>query len=450
MKKHGEIFFLCYRASCGIQKNISKGQITPHPLKQFNQRESMLSTNLFFRASLLFSNFLLIITAYYHVKPASRTIFIEFLGTERLPYVWIGSALTLGLMMPFYHKIVSRFTRLQVVMGSCALFSSALVLFYVLLRQPNLFVAIGFYILVDIFSVVLVEQFWSLTNSIYTTSQGKRWYGLVGSGGLVGGIIGGAMASALIRYASFQTIDLLLVAAGILGLLMFLIRGMATWGFYQEVAPHPQKAAQLQTDGRQFWKSRYLLLIVGILLLAQLLEPIVEYQFLKQVEIAYIGRDDRTVFLSTFFSVLGGIALGVNLIITPMVHRFFGVIAGLAVQPLAVIVSAGVFWTHLSLMTGSVLKIADRGLSYSINRASKELLYVPVDPVLIFQAKAWVDMLGYRLFKVLGAFLILALTQWFAFKLSMGQLSGVVMGIALLWLGLLVQVAKEYQRLTKQ
>ena len=94
------------------------------------------------------------------------------------------------------------------------------------------------------------------------------------------------------------------------------------------------------------------------------------------------------------------------------------------------------------LMVASGMKIADRGLSYSINRASKELLYIPVDPVHTYQAKAWIDMLGYRLFKVVGSVLILAVVD----VLGVGGLSWLTVGICLAWLGVLALIARERAR----
>ena len=52
------------------------------------------------QAVLLFTNFFLIITALYHLKPASRSIFVTALGSDRLPYVWIATAVGLGAAIP--------------------------------------------------------------------------------------------------------------------------------------------------------------------------------------------------------------------------------------------------------------------------------------------------------------------------------------------------------------
>jgi len=399
------------------------------------------------RAGFLFLNFLLIILALYQLKPASRSLFIQFLGADALPYVWIWTALVMALLIAWYHRMVGRKSRVLVVSGSCLLFIALLVLFRLLFERPNPATAVAFYIFVDILSVVLVEQFWSLTNSIYSTREGKSWYGFIGTGGLLGGLLGGGLAALILKYTRLQTPDLLLVAAGILLVILVLTWLMARRGIYAEVGNRRQPSGSPGT-WRSLKKNRYLLLIAGILLLGQLVDPIVEFQFLKTVEANYAELEGRTKFLSTFYSLLGGVSIAVNLGLTPLVHRFLGVIAGLATQPLLLGLFSFGFYHHPSLFLSGAAKISDRGLSYSINRASKELLYVPIDSVLIYQAKAWIDMFGYRLFKIIGSLVILLFTSWLPVTLGVPQLSWFTIGICVLWLLLLVVIRREYAQLS--
>ena len=181
------------------------------------------------------------------------------------------------------------------------------------------------------------------------------------------------------------------------------------------------------------------------MLLAQLAQPVIEFQFLKAVERVYAQQDARTSFLALFFSVMGLFSIAVNVTFTPLVHRLWGVIAGLFVQPLVLGASVVAFVIHPSLGLAAIMKVADRGLSYSINRASRELLYVPIEPRLIYQAKAWIDMFGYRLFKVIGSALILLLTQALPWPFSVVQLSTLTVAICLLWLALLSYLHPAYQ-----
>lgn len=398
------------------------------------------------RACFLFLNFLLIILALYQLKPASRSLFIEYLGADRLPYVWIGTALVMVTLIAWYHRLVSRYARVQVVSGSCLLFAALLVVFRLLFHFPHPVTAIAFYIFVDILGVVLVEQFWSLTNSIYTTREGKSWYGFIGTGGLLGGVLGGGAGVLLLRYTPLQTPDLLLAAAASILLILALTWIMERFGIYRE-AGRQNRPAFFDGGWRKLQQNRYLLLIAGTILLAQLVDPIVEYQFLTTVEAYFPELEGRTTFLAGFFGILGVVSIAVNLALTPLVHRTLGVIAGLLVQPLALSVCSLGFFASPTLTLGAATKISDRGLSYSINRASKELLYVPIDSVLIYQAKAWIDMFGYRLFKIFGSLLILACTQWLPVALSVPQLSWFTVGICLLWFLLIGSIRREYRQL---
>jgi AAA family ATP:ADP antiporter len=396
------------------------------------------------KALVLFANFFLIILAYYQVKAASRSLVLEHFDPNAFPWLWIVTAVVLLAFIGIYHRIVERHPRLTVVLASCVVFIGLLVGFRILFTVHGPSAAVGFYVLVDIFSVVLVEQFWSLTNTITSSDEGRRSYWFVGSGGLAGGVAGGVFSAGLLTYTPMTTPDLLLSCAGCLVLVIVLNLWMSRLGLYREVAPAGDGPVPVSAAGgwRALAGSRYLILIAALLMCAQLAQPIVEYQFLDAVNQAYPERDTRTTFISWFFSVLGIASIGVNLVLTPLIHRFLGVFAGLATQPLVLMLFSVGFMAQPALWMAGAMKIADRGLSYSINRASKELLYIPVDPVRTYQAKAWIDMLGYRLFKVLGSVLIIGFIQ----VLSVAQLGWLTVAICLLWLTLIGALAREYAR----
>lgn len=415
--------------------------------QQENNRTAINSRPLL-RTSVLFTNFFLIIMALYHLKPASRSLILEAYGTSSLPYVWIGSALVLLVAIIFYHHVLNRYSRLQVVLGSCILFILLLILFRIfLLVSTSKIVPFGFYIFVDILAVILVEQFWSLTDSIYSTEEGKRWYGLVGTGGLVGGVAGGGTAALLISYTPVETHDLLLVAALIIAVIFVLTWLMGHLQMYS-MTSETHKPRKLKHRWQILTQNRYLILIAAALMVAQLVSPMVEFQFMRIIEGTYPERETRTAALSLFFSVLSAVSIGINLLITPLILRYLGILAGLMVQPLALATSAYGFVIDSSLYPAATMKISDRGLSYSINRASKELLYIPIDPITIYESKAWIDMFGYRIFKVLGATLILFLTQWTAMASGYTELSWVIIGGCFLWGIVLFYLHREYQKIS--
>jgi len=395
------------------------------------------------RSIILFANFFLIILAYYQVKSASRSLLIEYWGAENFPWVWIASALVLGSFIGLYHQLVERYSRLAVVLGSCLMFIVLLAGFRAALDWQGALASIAFYIFVDIFSVVLVEQFWSLADSVTETEAGRKSFWFIGSGGLLGGVIGGATATAMLEFTPMRTPDLLLSCAAILIVTFLLNLAMGRMGLYREVSVEGRPVVAAG-GWRALIKSRYLILIACALLCSQLAQPVVEYQFIKAVEASYTALDARTQYISSFFSLLGVVSIMINLLITPFLHRYLGVMWGMLTQPVVLALSSLVFMSQPVLMIASVMKIADRGLSYSINRASKEQLYIPVDPVRTYQAKAWIDMLGYRLFKVFGSALILVLAKSLPLGENAAQLGWLTLLICGAWILVLALLAREY------
>lgn len=401
------------------------------------------------RAAILSANFFLIILAYYQIKPASRSLFIEHIGADQLPYVWIGTALLLGSLIGFYHQMVARYSRFRVVMATCIISIGALIIFALALETGEAATAAMFYIFVDIFGVVLVEQFWSLTNTVFNTRDGKTWFGLVAVGGLFGGVVGGLLATFLLDKMSVSTNELLFVAAAFIALITLANMFMQRVKILDELSI-PRTAVVDGNSLGALLRNRYIILIAAILLLAQLAQPLVEFQFIKTVENNFPILDERTSYLASFFAVLGAVSIVVNLVITPVIHRYLGVIAGLAVQPLMLGIASMVFMWSPTMTVGAIMKISDRGLSYSINRASKEQLYIPIEPVITYQAKAWIDMLGYRLFKVLGSVIILAMTQWSLVPSSIVSISWVTLACCLVWLYTIFSISDRYRSIVAE
>ncbi len=400
------------------------------------------------RSAVMFANFFLIIMALYQLKPASRSLILDAISADYLPYVWIGSALVLFVSIILYEWLLDNFDRFNIVLVTAALFILILVLFWWGLNGATPVYAVAFYIFVDLFGVVMVEQFWSLANSVYATREGKGWYGLVGTGGLIGGAVGSMAAALLIKSTPLHTKDLLLVAAGIVAFILLLTWWLGHQGIFSDASTQPGKEGS-QRGWRHLIKSRYLLLIAAVLLMVQLVSPMVEFQFMQIIQAEYTEREARTEALSFFFSILSIFAILVNLLITPLLLRHLGLLAGLLVQPVALFFSTAGFMFNPGLWSASIMKISDRGLSYSINRASKELLYIPVNSDVMYQVKGWIDMFGYRTFKIFGALIIIGLTQWPLLASMAINLSWIIMLGCVIWAGFLVVLYRDYLAITR-
>ncbi len=108
-----------------------------------------------------------------------------------------------------------------------------------------------------------------------------------------------------------------------------------------------------------------------------------------------------------------------------------GAIGGLVVRPL-ILAGGSVLFMILPVV--------------NIAAVFRVLLYVPMSTATVYQAKAWKDMLGFRMFKV-GSGVIILLTTKIAQPFSLAQLSLVVMAICVSWTAAIVSIRSRYAEL---
>src|SRR3990167_5662186 len=163
---------------------------------------------------LTFLYFFLIITSYYLIKPVSRSLVLGDLGSRVVPYVDLVSAILMGPIVAVFAKLVDRVPKARLVSGSVWGVAGILLVFWRLLAHHIPWLAGAFYVWVNIFSVLVVTLFWLVANDLYRPREAKRLFGFIGSGGILGGIVGSSIAAAGAQVVGSQ--HLLLCSAGLL------------------------------------------------------------------------------------------------------------------------------------------------------------------------------------------------------------------------------------------
>ena len=110
--------------------------------------------------------------------------------------------------------------------------------------------------------------------------------------------------------------------------------------------------------------------------------------------------------------VAGAASLVLQLLLTGRVLRVFGVGVALFIVPVAMAsASLGVILFG-TLVAASALKASDQVLRYSIDKATVELLYLPLSAAETFRVKSFIDTVVYRLGDGLGGLAVLACAAW--------------------------------------
>src|SRR3954469_23260961 len=164
-------------------------------------------------AVLLASNVFLLFCSYYVIKPIREALILSGGGAEVKSYAAAGQALLLLVLVPAYGALADRLPRRALLNAVTAFFVACLVVFYGL-THSNVPIGVVFFLWVGVFNLMIVAQFWSFANDVYTKEQGERLFAIVAFGGSVGAVLASVFASRLIPLIGVP--QLLLVAASLL------------------------------------------------------------------------------------------------------------------------------------------------------------------------------------------------------------------------------------------
>jgi AAA family ATP:ADP antiporter len=396
---------------------------------------------------LLFSYLTLILTCYMITKAARDGIFLHKFSAMSLPYVYIGIGVLIGFIVAVYLRLAARMDQVWLISGSLLFFITNILLLWWAMRLEWKPAPWFFYIWTSIFGIIVTTQVWTVANSVLDLRQAKRIFPLVSSGGILGGAAGGLIGAKLVK--SIGTDNLLLVLVPILllviGLVQFLIRRCSVSAATDRGASGAGKAPDFRAAAKLILASRFLKLLVGLLALSAVVTLIVGFQFNIVAKEAIQGKDELTAFFASFSSYMSAGAFLLQVLAGSRIVEKVGVRVTLFILPVALIFGATTLIAFpLALWAGGVLKGSDYTLRYSIDRATTELLYVPVSQSVKTQVKAIIDMIVQRFADGLGGLLLLGLV-WILPQERV-QLGVSIFNLSLLgaWLWVAWQVRKEY------
>ncbi|MCI0622902.1 MAG: hypothetical protein L0387_14810 [Acidobacteria bacterium] len=414
-------------------------------LQLFDIRLGELKPALF-----MFGLFFSIIAVFQILKPLKKGLFISHFGAEQ-------ELIAKGINIDVAFTAMIGFTYLYNWLGGrrlvrflCGFFSLSLLIFFAVLTDaPTGFINYAFYLFGDLWSTVWVATFWAFLNEISTSEQSARLYGFIGTGGLLGGIVGSALVSGAVEAYSSAPLILLCLALTV-AILFFawqidcLARRAGAAMAYGEHRVRLEKVRALSAlDGaRMVLRSRYLISILAILALYEFCSQILDFQFSSVLAKAVVGGRNAQAYLARLYLATNILAFASQMILTTVLVKRSGPGAGLIVLPAAMCFASGAFWLEPSLLMGSLLIVADNGLNYSINQTSREMLFVPTSSDAQYKARAFTNMFVQRLAKgaatLVSAAFILIGVRW---------LSPITLGITVAWICIAVVAGRSFRKL---
>ena len=448
---------------------------TSHPQKSILDRALSIAAEVHpgegATAMLLSVNGFLLLAAYYTIRPLRAALLLPveiplpggrvMAGPEIQSYTGAILAALFLFIVPLYSSFANRVDRIRLINAVTMFFVVTLIGFFVVGRMgvfPTV-VAVTFFLWMGVFNLMVMAQFWSFANDLYTPEQGKRLFAIVGFGGSVGAIGGALITSTFINRLGLLPMMILASAELIIALgLTNLIHARERRRPRAVVAKTEEEPLSGSSGFKLVLAQRYLLLIGLLTWVAQLVNTNGNYilnQTLAnaaQATIAAGSTQTQGQIIGSFMADVdfwqNVVSTSVQFFLVSRIFKYLGIGGALFVLPAIAMGGYGLFAIAPVLAIIRLTKIGENATDYSLQNTVRRALFLPTSRDAKYKALQAVETFFWRAGDMLSGVATFILVQWLA--LSVRGFAIVNLVIVVLWLGLAVSLARENRRLTAE
>jgi len=296
------------------------------------------------KAILFFLYFFCVIAAFWALKPLRTSSVVKAFGPEYYPLFKQGLLIFLPIVVALYSMATCIMCRKSMAIFFTGIFMIGTWIFWYLFEfQLSGGVKIAFFFFVDTYITVMVTLFWTYLNDHYNATDAKMMYGFIGSGGILGGIVGSSIsgwASNLLGNYIILSVTLFLVA--IILIVMSLDEKL---DMKKKICEKGDSSPfKVFAEGIQVvFKSKYLLGVAAIVGIYEIVSTVTDYQFNASSAAAFSDATTMAAFQGKVFFVAQIVAFLIQFFLTSVVHRKFGIVLGLLFLPLALLTGSAMF-----------------------------------------------------------------------------------------------------------
>ena len=351
------------------------------------------------------------------IKIVRDALFLSRFPIAQLPYVYLLAALVAGVVIGVYSRYTSELPLSRVILGSLAFIISNVIIFWLLVAFYGAgWVLYAYYIWSAIVGLILVAQFWTLANDMFTPRDGKRLFGIIAAGGTLGGMMGGIVSNWAVRFL-FGTNQLLwfIVAlfAGAFGV-AYLALGererLVAANYRQDSTPKKCEDRDVSGVIGTLLSSRYLQTIAAVIFVSVVVSTLIDYQFKATAKSVYPSANALAGFFGSYYAWLSVVTMLAQLWLTGKLLIGLGLTPSLLVLPLALLAGSLSLLAWPSLLAATATRMSEASLRTSVNQTSVQILYLPVADAVKKKVKVFLDVTVERLGDGTAAFIILFYT----------------------------------------
>ena len=391
-----------------------------------------------------FAYFFCLLCGYYLLRPLRDALGLVG-GAGQLQWLFTATFVAMLLLVPVFGLLAQRWPPGRFVAIIYRFFAFNILCFGALFAAgvQELAVSRVFFVWISVYNLFVVSIFWSVLADHFSSEQGRRLFGFIAAGGTAGALAGPAAAALL---AGIGVAWLAVLAALLLEMALQCCRRL------QREAPGSRHALQRReplggdvlAGVKLVLREPYLLGIVGYLLLHSFASTFLYFEQGRIVAASLADTASRTRLFASADLAVSILAILLQLAVTGRLLRRFGVVAGLALLPVAGMAAFAAIAVRPELVVLVAAQSLRRAVDYALSRPAREVLFTVVSREAKYKAKSVIETVVYR-----GGD---AASGWLAaLAASAGLGFG---GVALLWLapaagwvGLSAWLARKQERL---
>ncbi|WP_373231484.1 cyclic nucleotide-binding domain-containing protein [Cohnella sp.] len=305
------------------------------------------------------------------------------------------------------------------------------------------------YVMYDVFNFLMIVCFWQFATSILDQRKVKRTIGLVGSGGIVGGIISGFGLKLIVPWTGTANLIFFYAALQLLALaaVFTLVRlsgnpanVFATTSKTTQATSTAKAKKRLEKEKEGLFHSvphlKYVAIMSAALILAL---TFVDYQF-KVILKGELDNDELAGFMGSFYGLAGLLALAVQVFVAGKLLTRFGVMTAILIFPFVLLTGSFGVLLFPVLAMSVLVKGSDKVVGDTINSSVNQLIMFPIPPQWRNKAKSFLDGIVRNGAKGLAAVCLIMLSP----LLEAREFSYVIIGLLILCIAAAIKVKGAY------
>ena len=338
--------------------------------------------------------------------------------------------------------------------------SLTLVLWVALILSPEKWVIFIVFIMLGPLNILAMLGFWGTTGRLFTLRQGKRLFGIVDAGMIIGIIISCYTIPVLLSF-KFESHNILLVSAS--SVLVATIIQIMIGARFRLVAASSEQQPEKPTEKKSiltvFREDPYTRIMAIFIALSVVTAFFVQYSFMAVTREQYPAEEDMARFLGIFTGSMMIFTLLVKLLVFSYLIRNYGLRTCLAISPVlvaaftAIAVAIGMFMGYtpeaasgflIFFLLLALCRLFSKSLKDSIESPSFKVIYQTIDEKIRYEIQSGMDGTVNEI-AALSSGLILAGLGVLSF-IKLIHFSWVLFFIIIIWVFVAFRLYTEYRK----